>query len=144
FRFRAYAADDARRLQSRAIFNFRGSSFGAQIAFQTLEAREVPDDDAPPGVPTLQSPMPTQLFRMQRRQHFRVLAHPASAAIWRSARSSGPLPLRVYDVSLGGVGLRCRLAPDELPRVGQVLQGVDLGFHELGNVAADLSVVAVY
>ncbi|GAA5234005.1 hypothetical protein FOZ76_09655 [Verticiella sediminum] len=144
FRFHPYAPKELGRLLALPAFSFEGSAFGAQIAFEAGPATLVhPDEDEGLNVPVLECAFPAQFYRMQRRQHVRVMARPGSHAVWRCA-NGGEVKLRIFDVSLGGVGLRSRLGPEELPRVGTRLEGLQLDFQDGGSVVADLLVVGVY
>jgi flagellar brake protein len=77
----------------------------------------------------LNTPIPRELFRFQRRASFRIrpLARSAaSASFMHPAVADLALSLRVLDVSIGGVAL---FLPDELPPItpGSHLQGVHVG-----------------
>ena len=65
-------------------------------------------------------------------------------ATWLPEAQAKPLAFTVRDISVDGVGLRVGLAAPELPQRGEVLEGVQMNFGDLGRLVANLEVRNVY
>ncbi len=90
----------------------------------------------------LQASLPTQLYRFQRRQSFRVRPHEGGAPSLRLRHPALPdmqLRLRVLDLSIAGCAL---LLPDDVPelRAGSVIRGVQLDLQPGVSFIATLTV----
>ena len=60
-------------------------------------------------------------------------------ATWLPEAQAKPLAFTVRDISVDGVGLRVGLAAPELPQRGEVLEGVQMNFGDLGRLVANRS-----
>ena len=95
----------------------------------------------------LVSPFPDRLARIQRRKMFRaslITSANRCEATWLPEAQAKPLAFTVRDISVDGVGLRVGLAAPELPQRGEVLEGVQMNFGDLGRLVANLEVRNVY
>ena len=92
------------------------------------------------------SPFPDRLARIQRRKMFRASLITSANRLRPpgSPRPRPPLAFTVRDISVDGVGLRVGLAAPELPQRGEVLEGVQMNFGDLGRLVANLEVRNVY
>jgi len=96
------------------------------------------------GARAFKSPFPADILYVQRREYFRARAKITSPFMFE-----GTLPdekhvaLKVYDLSLGGVGLRSRDVTPEIMPVGSVIQDAALNFEEFGTIKAPVKVVTV-
>lgn len=99
------------------------------------------------GSAALVSPFPDRLARIQRRKMFRaslITSANRCEATWLPEAQAKPLAFTVRDISVDGVGLRVGLAAPELPQRGEVLEGVQMNFGDLGRLVANLEVRNVY
>jgi c-di-GMP-binding flagellar brake protein YcgR len=94
------------------------------------------------GGPALRMPLPDEVLRLQRRDYFRVptpQTRPLSLMVPRDAEPAKALPLRVIDISCGGVGV---LLPqtDLAFKPGQVLRDCWLELPDYGKVGGSLAI----
>ncbi|MBU4610481.1 flagellar brake protein [Achromobacter sp. GG226] len=143
-RFHPFKSSELSAFERADTLSFTGSAHGAQMTFELHDARLIDERDDPElDAPVLEADFPTQLYRVQRRAFYRSPAVPPDTrtASWRAA-SGQRQQLRIQNVSLGGVGLRSPLTPDNLPQPQDVLHDVTLDFNEYGTLEASLRVVA--
>lgn len=96
-----------------------------------------------PGGPTIRLTMPDVLLRFQRREYFRIEVPLGSSLEVRlpSPRHglAKPLPVRVLDISLGGIGVRMR-PPHPFLELGMVIPDVAIDLPDVGIVDVSLEV----
>jgi len=118
---------------------FHASPEGVRVTFATGKPKEIIFD----GRPAFEAAFPSVLFRMQRREYFRVKTPVMDAYICRGRLPNGErFNCELDDLSLGGVALRTmdeRVAELE---IGMVLQNVELLFGHRGKVVVDLRLVS--
>ena len=146
FRFRPYGGQrEFDQLKDAPELQFRGAAYGAQIDFPVVNGSRAitPEMDDSLDQPVFECEFPARLYRLQRREYFRVRVAPPNTrvAVWTSP-AGGALRLRIQDVSLSGVGLRSPLQADALPKPGDELRDVVLDFNELGTLRASIRVIA--
>jgi c-di-GMP-binding flagellar brake protein YcgR len=130
---------DVQRLAGAASLRVEGDIRGVQVRFDTLAPRQSATSGQ---LHTFASPIPESLVRLERRAFFRIQAGPP----WLN-RCSIPgmgLELRVHDVSLEGIGLRCAQPPTVELQPGMVLEQAPIDFRGLGSIQIDLLIRAVY
>ena len=132
-------------LLSGTTFHFHATAYGGvQIRFRVQRPDVIHFDD---GSAALVSPFPDRLARIQRRKMFRaslITSANRCEATWLPEAQAKPLAFTVRDISVDGVGLRVGLAAPELPQRGEVLEGVQMNFGDLGRLVANLEVRNVY
>ena len=118
---------------------FGASPDGVKIEFTTGKPREVSHDHAP----AFEVAVPNVLFRMQRREYFRVET-PAVDPYFCSGTLPGgqPFRLEMHDLSLGGVALKTRDENLANLETGLTLNHVLLHLKAYGSVALDLQLVS--
>lgn len=130
--------------ENRAILatdhlQFHASPEGVRVTFATGKPNEIIFD----GRPAFEAAFPSVLFRMQRREYFRVKTPTIDPYI-----CSGRLPggerfnCELDDLSLGGVALRTMDERVAKLEIGVVLQNVELLFGNGGKVVVDLRLVS--
>ena len=136
---------DSMGLLSGTTFHFHATAYGGvQIRFRVQRPDVIHFDD---GSAALVSPFPDRLARIQRRKMFRaslITSANRCEATWLPEAQAKPLAFTVRDISVDGVGLRVGLAAPELPQRGEVLEGVQMNFGDLGRLVANLEVRNVY
>jgi c-di-GMP-binding flagellar brake protein YcgR len=118
---------------------FQASPEGVRVEFTIGTPRETRFD----GLPAFEAAFPEVLYYMQRREYFRIKAPVLDPYICRGRLPDGsPFCFEVYDLSLGGIGLRTadeRAA--ELP-IGTVLTRVDVRLNTHGTLSLDMQLVS--
>ena len=143
--FLPYGGERERQLLvSASELLFEGAAYGTPVEFSLgplAMVEEMTDEGDERQV--IQSPFPTQLYRMQRRQFFRAPVAPPNTrrAVWQN-REGAMVVFRIQDVSLSGIGLRIEANTDGLPPEGALMYPVQLDFEEHGGIEAWLQVVA--
>ncbi|WP_028220863.1 flagellar brake protein [Paraburkholderia oxyphila] len=118
---------------------FGASPDGVRIEFTTGMPSEVSHDSAP----AFEVALPKVLFRMQRREYFRV-----ETPVVDPYFCSGQLPdgqsfrLELHDLSLGGVALKTQDENIANLEVGLTLNNVVLHLKEYGGVTLNLQLVS--
>ncbi|VVD84087.1 flagellar brake protein [Pandoraea terrigena] len=119
---------------------FVGVPEGIQVHFPIGDAQEREFE----GYPAFYAPYPETLVRLQRRDYFRVktpILDPYPCTI--KFPDDTPMRLSVFDLSLGGVGLRTKAdAAAEIPK-GSMLMHVEIELRDYGTVQVDLEVCAI-
>lgn len=140
-----FEQSDSMGLLSGTTFHFHATAYGGvQIRFRVQRPDVIHFDD---GSAALVSPFPDRLARIQRRKMFRaslITSANRCEATWLPEAQAKPLAFTVRDISVDGVGLRVGLATPELPQRGEVLEGVQMNFGDLGRLVANLEVRNVY
>lgn len=129
--------------ESRALLAARRAMFvgvpeGIQVHFPITDVAEVEFE----GYPAFWSGFPEHLVRLQRRDYFRVktpILDPYMCT-FDFPDEAQKLRMSVFDLSIGGVGLRSKspLAAD-IPK-GTMLMQVEMELRDLGPVQVDLEV----
>jgi c-di-GMP-binding flagellar brake protein YcgR len=125
-------------LKASQVIRFSMSLGGVPVSFTIHQADECEFD----GRRAFESSFPEDILYIQRREYFR-----ARAKIAMPFQCEGTLPdgqkvsLSVYDLSLGGVGLRSRDITPEIMPVGSVIRDASLNFDEYGTIKAPMKVV---
>jgi flagellar brake protein len=118
---------------------FDASPNGVKVEFTTGMPREISYD----GNPAFEVELPQVLFRLQRREHFRVETPMLDPYFCSGALPEGqPFRLEMHDLSLGGVALR---TPDECIanlEIGVTLKDVVLHLWNQRTVTLDLQLVS--
>jgi c-di-GMP-binding flagellar brake protein YcgR len=118
---------------------FCASPNGVKVEFTTGMPREISYD----GNAAFEVELPQVLFRMQRREYFRVETPMLDPYFCSGALPEGqPFRLEMHDLSLGGVALR---TPDECIanlEIGVTLKDVVLHLWNQGTVTLDLQLVS--
>ncbi len=112
---------------------------GVKVEFTTGKPREISCD----GAAAFEVELPQVLFRVQRREYFRVETPRIDPYFCSGTQPEGqPFRLEMHDLSLGGVAMR---TPDENIanlEIGVTLNGVMLHFKNQRTVALDLQLVS--
>ena len=122
------------------VIRFSMSLGGVPVSFIVNAAEECDYE----GARAFKSAFPADVLYVQRREYFR-----ARAKITSPFTFEGTLPddkrvsLKIYDLSLGGVGLRSRDVTPEILPVDTVIQDASLDFEEFGTITAPVKVVTV-
>ncbi|MFD1559971.1 flagellar brake protein [Paraburkholderia silviterrae] len=118
---------------------FGASPDGVRIEFTTGTPCEVSLDNAP----AFEVALPKVLFRMQRREYFRVETPTVDPYFCSGKLPDGqPFRLDVYDLSLGGVALKTQDENIANLEVGLTLNNVLLHLKDHGSVSLDLQLVS--
>lgn len=122
------------------VIRFSMSLGGVPVSFIVNQVEEFNFE----GARAFKSPFPADILYVQRREYFR-----ARAKITSPFAFEGTLPdekrvsLKIYDLSLGGVGLRSRDVTPEIMPVGTEIKDATLDFDEFGTIRAPVKVVTV-
>ena len=127
------------QLLTAATLRFSLSIAGVAVRFDGTKARIEQVD----GGPAFVAPLPAQMIYMQRREFFRARPTGGRTYLCRGTLADGRRKgLKVYDVSIGGVGLRsAEIAPHTLP-LGARIHDATFDFGEFGSVEVQLRVVS--
>ncbi len=133
-------ASEALKL-SKAI-RFSMSLGGVPVSFivNTVEQCEFE------GAGAFKSSFPADILYVQRREYFRARAKITSPFVFEGTlpdEAHTRVTLKIYDLSLGGVGLRSRDVTPEIMPVGSVIQDAELNFEEFGTIKAPVKVVTI-
>jgi flagellar brake protein len=120
------------------VIRFSMSLGGVPVSFLLNQAEATEFE----GRRAFKSPFPADILYVQRREYFRARAKITSPFMFE-----GTLPdekrvsLKIYDLSLGGVGLRSREVTPEIMPVGTEINDATLDFDEYGTIRAPLIIV---
>jgi c-di-GMP-binding flagellar brake protein YcgR len=125
-------------LKSSRIIRFSMSLGGVPVSFTVEHANECQFEDSRAFISTF----PSDILYIQRREYFRARAKITAPFLCEGTLPDGhKIGLKVYDLSLGGVGLRSReITPETMP-IGSVIGDASLNFDEYGKINAPMKVV---
>ncbi|GAB3625297.1 flagellar brake protein [Pandoraea terrae] len=132
--------------ESRALLDSKRAMFvavpeGIQVHFPCLDVAEREFE----GYPAFYASFPEHLVRLQRRDYFRVktpILNPYQCKV-QFPDEQQFVRMSVFDLSLGGVGLRSKLPiVAEIPK-GTMLMQVDMELRDYGTVQVDLEVCSL-
>lgn len=140
----AYGGERERKLLTSASrLKFEGSAYGTPVEF-TLGALTEETEMSLDGEErvALVANFPEELYRMQRREYFRVPVAPPNTrrASWLPEHGEA-ISFRIQDASLAGVGLRVEAGTPGIPQDGQLMHDVQLDFEEFGKITALLQLI---
>jgi flagellar brake protein len=123
------------------VIRFSMSLGGVPVSFIVNAAEQCEFE----GGPAFRSAFPADVLYVQRREYFRARAKVTSPFSLKGTfgEDKQQIALKIYDLSLGGVGLRSRdITPEILP-VGTVIQDATMDFEEFGTITAPVKVVTI-
>lgn len=135
------SAAENQRLQGSEENLFSGMQSGVHIQF----ACGRPEPDMHDGLPAFRSQLPESVYRMQRREHFRV-AMPIADPYICTARLPDQRQIRfdIVDLSLTGIRLRCTDAGIGELAIGTTLTDAVFDFRDLGSIESDLKIAYIH
>jgi c-di-GMP-binding flagellar brake protein YcgR len=126
-------AEANKKLQSAAECNFTSSPDGVKIQFSTKKAAATTWK----GNAAFVVALPTKLIKLQRREYYRIqtpIINPLSCTLRHPIL--GVVKLKLFDLSLGGVGLILPSAENHAPF--EVFSDCRLDLHDFGDAQVDL------
>ena len=132
-----FEQSDSMGLLSGTTFHFHATAMGRADPLPVQRPDVIHFDD---GSAALVSLFLDRLARIQRRKMFRaslITSANRCEATWLPEAQAKPLAFTVRDISVDGVGLR---GPGRarMPQRGEVLEGVQMNFGDLGRLVANL------
>lgn len=131
---------DNKRITESDKLVFVSSHFQAKIQFTADHASSVSHQ----GYPAFFLPLPTSLYRIQRREYFRLMtpiANPLRCVIGTSKEKSPKRPQEfiIMDISCGGIGLTCKETDTELTP-GASYPDCRIDLPEVGTIKGTIEV----
>lgn len=129
------------RLQDSAENLFSGMQSGVHIQFVCGRPEPLLYD----GLPAFKSPLPENLYRIQRREYFRVETPIANPFICTATLpDSRCVRFELVDLSLAGVRLRSTDAGIGELSAGVTLTEAAFDFHDFGSIESELRVTYIH
>jgi len=116
---------------------FVSAPAGVKTQFSTGPVREISFE----GAPAFESPLPTQVIKLQRREFFRIHTPVAQPVLCRLVdHASGEKLLPLFDISLGGMALTLPVSHGDWLEAGQVYQQAVIELKPFGTLQVGVEV----